>query len=170
MAEPRRLTLADEAATRAAGAQLARALVAAAPDRLCVELVGDLGAGKTTLVRGFLQALGHPGRVPSPTYTLVEPYALAGYRLFHVDLYRIRDPRELDDLGLADQLGAGAVALVEWPDHGAGRLPAPDLVLRLALTPPGRVLELEATSPAGKAVLASWGPVVPGTGSSNSSA
>jgi tRNA threonylcarbamoyladenosine biosynthesis protein TsaE len=170
MAEPRRLTLADEAATRAAGAALARALVTAAPDRLCVELVGDLGAGKTTLVRGFLQALGHPGRVPSPTYTLVEPYALAGYRLFHVDLYRIRDPRELDDLGLADQLGAGAVALVEWPDHGAGRLPAADLVLRLAVTPPGRVLELEATSPAGQAVLTSWGPGVPGTGSGKSGA
>lgn len=156
MAERVALTLADEAATRAAGAHLARALVAAAPDRLYVDLDGDLGAGKTTLVRGLLQALGHPGRVPSPTYTLVEPYALAGYRLYHVDLYRIRDAREIDDLGLADQLGAGTVALVEWPDHGAGRLPAPDLVLRLAAVTAGRRLDVEARSPRGRAVLGCW--------------
>lgn len=154
MAEPLRLALADEAGTRALGARLARAVVAAAPARLGVDLEGDLGAGKTTLVRGFLEALGHAGRVPSPTYTLVEPYGLAGYRVFHVDLYRIRDPRELDDLGLVDQFTAGSIALVEWPDHGAGRLPAPDLRVALALAGAGRAAALEGGTDVGRRVLA----------------
>lgn len=161
MAEPLHLNLADEAATRAAGAALASALAGARPERLSVDLEGELGAGKTTLVRGLLGALGHAGRVPSPTYTLVEPYVLAGYRVYHVDLYRIRDPREIDDLGLADQLTTGSLALVEWPDHGAGRLPAPDLVLRLAAQGEGRALDAVARSPRGAAVLERWSRDVP---------
>jgi len=127
--------------------------VSAAPARLAVELEGDLGAGKTTLVRGFLEALGHAGRVPSPTYTLIEPYTLAGYRVFHVDLYRIRDPRELDDLGLADQFTAGSISLVEWPDHGAGRLPAADLRVELAVAGEGRSAVVTAGTEGGHRVL-----------------
>jgi tRNA threonylcarbamoyladenosine biosynthesis protein TsaE len=101
-----------------------------------------------------LAGLGHHGRVPSPTYTLVEPYALAGATVLHVDLYRLRDPAELDDLGLADALAAGAVALVEWPEQAAGRLPAADLEVRLEVAGTGRLARLEAASPAGARVLA----------------
>lgn len=152
MAQPPQLILADAAATELFGRRLAAVLLALRPAGLVVFLEGDLGAGKTTLVRGLLAAMGHAGRVPSPTYTLVEPYAAAGYALYHVDLYRLRDPRELDDIGLAEQLGEGAVGLVEWPDHGAGHLPAADLVVRLAVIPEGRAAGWEPRSPRGAAI------------------
>lgn len=154
MAEPAPLILADADATRSYGARLAAAVSADAPPSLIVYLEGELGAGKTTLARGFLQALGHAGRVPSPTYTLIEPYALAGYRVYHVDLYRIRHAGELDDLDIAGQLSTGTVALIEWPDHGAGHLPPPDLRIALDLRPAGRGLTAFATSTAGRGVLA----------------
>jgi tRNA threonylcarbamoyladenosine biosynthesis protein TsaE len=154
MAESASLILADATATHRWGGALAAAVLATRPRALIVYLVGDLGAGKTTLARGFLEALGHHGRVPSPTYTLVEPYALSGYRLCHVDLYRIRDPRELEDLGLAEQLSGEVVALIEWPDHGAGHLPAADMRIRLDLVPEGRALTVRPASAGGRDV---WG-------------
>lgn len=153
MAEPRSLTLADAAATHEAGRGLGRALRASRPDSLVIFLEGDLGAGKTTLARGFLESLGHVGRVPSPTYTLVEPYEVAGYRVCHVDLYRIRAPAELEDIDLAGQLGPGSVALIEWPERGAGHLPAPDLRVALEIAGTGRRLRLCACSPAGESML-----------------
>lgn len=155
MAEPG-LTLTGPSDTESCGAGLAAVVRAAAPTALVVYLEGELGAGKTTLARGFLRALGHAGRVPSPTYTLVEPYELAGYRVLHVDLYRLRDPLEVIDLDLAGQLGPGTLALIEWPDHGAGQIPAADLRLRLELAGGSRLLEAEASSPVGAALLAAW--------------
>ncbi len=144
------MMLPDAAATERCGRHCASALLTLRPAALVIYLEGDLGAGKTTLVRGLLAGLGHRGRVPSPTYTLVEPYSLAGYALYHVDLYRLRDPRELEDIGLVEQLTAGAIGLIEWPDHGAGYLPAADLVLSLQPRGEGRFLCWEARSPAGE--------------------
>lgn len=142
--------LPDPAATAEFGAILAGALLAVAPANLVLYLEGELGAGKTALVRALLAGLGHRGRVPSPTYTLVEPYELDSYHVVHVDLYRLRDPTELDDLGLDDELrqhqaaGRGYLLLAEWPGRGAGRLPAPDLECRLASAGGGRQAVLAA--------------------------
>lgn len=155
-----RLKLADAAATEALGGQLAAVIEALRPPRLMLHLEGDLGAGKTTFARGLLAGMGHEGRVPSPTYTLVEPYVLGGYALFHVDLYRLREPGELEHLGLLDQLGDGSLALVEWPGHGAGCLPAADLRLCFAVAGSGRMVELEALSPAGEVLCAALEPLV----------
>ena len=103
-----------------------------------VFLRGDLGAGKTTLVRGLLRGLGHQGPVRSPTYTLIEPYEVAGQRLYHLDLYRLGDPEELEFLGLRDLLDGEALLLVEWPERGAGVLPEPQLTVDIEHAPPGR--------------------------------
>ncbi|SEQ44434.1 tRNA threonylcarbamoyladenosine biosynthesis protein TsaE [Ectothiorhodospira magna] len=140
------LELADEAATETFGARLA----ATSPDIGLVFLEGNLGAGKTTLVRGFLRELGHQGPVRSPTYTLVEPYDIAGRRVRHFDLYRLEDPEELEYLGVREDLGGQALNLVEWPRQGHGWLPAPDLCLSLTPATPGRRVHLLATSPAGE--------------------
>lgn len=145
-----RLALADSAATEAAGAHLGPLLPAG---EMVIYLQGDLGAGKTTLVRGLLQALGHVGRVPSPTYTLVEPYSLGQLELKHLDLYRIADPEELAYLGIRDM---GGILLVEWPEKGVHFLPPPDLVCRLDTAPPGRVLEAEGKTEAGRALCRAW--------------
>lgn len=153
MAESEPLSLVDADATRRYGARLAAAIAAERPQSLVIYLEGELGAGKTTLARGLLEALGHGGRVPSPTYTLIEPYELSGYRVYHIDLYRIRYARELDDLDIAGQLAGASLALIEWPDHGAGHLPPADLRISLQLVPAGRVLVAEAASSAGHGVL-----------------
>lgn len=118
-----------------------------------VSLEGELGTGKTTLVRGFLRGLGHTGRVRSPTYTLVEPYALAVADVYHLDLYRLADPEELEYLGLRDMLGGHAILLVEWPERGRGFLPAPDLAIRIDYAGDGRDVELVPGSEAGKHLL-----------------
>lgn len=112
--------------------------------RLLVFLEGDLGAGKTTLVRGFLAGLGHRGPVRSPTYTLIEPYDAGGRRVYHLDLYRIADPDELEYLGLRELLAEPAVILVEWPQRGAGWLPQADLAVRIAHSGDARRLVIEA--------------------------
>ena len=120
--------LKDEAATRAAGAALAAVLK---PGDVIL-LDGPLGAGKTTLVRGLLGALGHRGEVPSPSFAIVQPYEDLALPLWHADLYRIADPSELEELGLETILGDG-VLVVEWPGHaGEGAWPPTALALSLA--------------------------------------
>ncbi len=146
-----RIDLADAAATERAGARLAAAL-GRLPGPTIVALKGPLGAGKTTLARGLLRGLGHAGRVRSPTFTLLEPYELAGMQVAHLDLYRLADPSELDFLGVADLLVPGAVVLVEWPERAGDRLPAPDLTLVLDYEGAGRSLEAQAASEAGRAL------------------
>ncbi|MGB5834822.1 MAG: tRNA (adenosine(37)-N6)-threonylcarbamoyltransferase complex ATPase subunit type 1 TsaE [Thiohalocapsa sp.] len=107
-----------------------------------VFLHGDLGAGKTTLVRGLLRELGHEGPVRSPTYTLIEPYETAGQLIYHLDLYRLGDPEEVEFLGLRDLLDGEGLLLVEWPERGAGVLPEADLIIQIDHAPPGRRLRL----------------------------
>jgi tRNA threonylcarbamoyladenosine biosynthesis protein TsaE len=119
-------------ATAQVGAALGRALDALTqPDPVTIGLNGDLGAGKTTLVAGLLHALGASGPIRSPTYTLIEPYELAGRHLYHLDLYRLASADELTPLALRDLLEPRAVLLVEWAERGAGVLPPVDLALTL---------------------------------------
>ena len=141
------------AATERLGARLARVLQPG-----CVlYLRGELGAGKTTLARGLLHGLGHRGTVKSPTYTLVEPYQIGAWRLFHWDLYRLGDPEELEFLGLRDQLDGEAVLLIEWPERGQGELPAADVEIGLDYAGAGRNCRLEARSETGSRLLARLG-------------
>lgn len=142
--------LADAGATAALGALLARTR----PAHAVVWLSGDLGAGKSTLARAMLRALGVTGTVRSPTYTLVERYPVAGGEAVHLDLYRLADAAELDFLGLDELDAAACLWLVEWPERGAAHLPAPDLRLALATAGSGREASLLAASPAGEAWLA----------------
>ncbi|MES0874050.1 tRNA (adenosine(37)-N6)-threonylcarbamoyltransferase complex ATPase subunit type 1 TsaE [Sinimarinibacterium thermocellulolyticum] len=134
------IVLADAAATEAAGVVLTQALDARAG--AVVFLEGDLGAGKTTLVRGLLRALGVAGPVRSPTYTLVEPYAIGTRSVVHMDLYRLADPHEWWTLGLDAYPPDQTLWLVEWPQRAQGLLPAPTLVLRLAVRGSARTLEV----------------------------
>jgi len=140
MSSRRRLTLADPQETERFGHALGRALAVPTGAGLTIWLEGELGAGKTSLARAILRGLGYTGRVPSPTYTLVEPYELDRGRLFHVDLYRLQSPDETEELGLSELPGAGELLLVEWPERGGDRLPAADLRLRLAVRANGREL------------------------------
>ncbi|RLA33707.1 MAG: tRNA (adenosine(37)-N6)-threonylcarbamoyltransferase complex ATPase subunit type 1 TsaE [Gammaproteobacteria bacterium] len=134
MSAPVVLQLADEVATRALGAALARAATGGG----VFLLHGDLGAGKTTLARGFLRARGYDGVVRSPTYTLLEPYPLATGAVYHLDLYRLADVEELEYLGLRDLDEPEATFLVEWPEHGRGALPTADLEVTLDYAGSGR--------------------------------
>ena len=146
-----RLHLADSDATERLGA----ALAASQPAGAVVFLHGDLGAGKSTLARAWLRALGVSGAIRSPTYTLVEPYQLAGGgRALHLDLYRIGGAGELEFLGLDDPAGV-ALWLVEWPERGAGALPVADLEVHLALSGTGRSVRLVPGTEAGRSWLAS---------------
>ncbi len=150
-----RLTVADAAETRELGARFAAALLGAdEPGALVIGLSGELGAGKTTLVGGLLAALGHDGAARSPTYTLIEPYQLGGRDVNHCDLYRLRHPSELDDLGLRDLDTPRSLLLVEWPERAAGRLGVPDVSIQLSYLDDGRTVQITAASEAGRRVLA----------------
>ena len=135
------LRLPDAPATDELGAALARTR----PAQAVVHLVGDLGAGKSTLARALLRALGVQGTIRSPTYTLVERYPVDGGEALHLDLYRIGDPGELDFLGL--DASEACLWLVEWPDRGAGSLPPVDLRIKLSIDGDGRAAVLTPFSP-----------------------
>ena len=118
-----------------------------------VFLTGDLGAGKTTFARGVLRALGFAGAVKSPTYTLVEPYQVAGSAVYHCDFYRLAAPEELEFLGLRELFDEGSLWLIEWPERGVGCLPAPDLSMHIAIAGAGRSVLLRSASARGRGWL-----------------
>jgi len=147
------LHLGDAACTEAAGARLAAELRGG----MIVTLSGDLGAGKTTLARGCLRALGWRGSVKSPTYALVEHYEVSSLYFYHFDFYRFADPGEWEHLGFADYFRQDAICMIEWPERVDGMLPAPDLMLTLRYPvsgmQDGRELAMLSRSPAGDRCL-----------------
>ena len=145
------LKLPDTAATARLGAALAAGVV---PGRV-LHLSGDLGTGKTTLVRGLLRALGVHGPVKSPTYTWVEPYMISRLDLYHFDFYRLSNKNEWIESGLREYFRPDAVCIVEWPERAGGALPTPDVAIRLSHQEDGRAASLEARSSAGEAWLSS---------------
>jgi tRNA threonylcarbamoyl adenosine modification protein YjeE len=133
---------------------LGELLAAARPEAnvlATLHLAGDLGAGKTTLARGFLRACGVRGTVRSPTYTLVEVYETPTVSIVHLDLYRLFDPAELEPLGLREFARPGYLWLIEWPDRGTGRLPFPDLSVTLSGGTSGHEINVTGTSALGEA-------------------
>lgn len=140
------------------GAALAEALPPLPDGPAILFLAGDLGAGKTTLARGFLARRGHTGAVRSPTFTLLERYALGDLTAIHVDLYRLREAAELEALGLRDFALPGHVWLIEWPERAASELPAPDVSLRLRAAREGHPVEATAHSSLGSAWLGAFRP------------
>ena len=143
------LNLSDEAATMALGARLAEALHGG----LAIWLKGNLGAGKTTLVRGLLRGLGYEGKVKSPTYTLVEPYVISGLYLYHFDLYRFVDPEEWEAAGFRDYFNSESVCLIEWPEKAGDLLPPADIEIALEPSGAGRTATLTARTELGKQCL-----------------
>ncbi len=126
----------DAASMERVGARVAQV----EPHQGVLFIHGELGAGKTTLVRGILRGLGASGPIKSPTYTLVEPYALGDLTVYHIDLYRLSDPSELEYIGIRDYVDDAALFLVEWPERAKRWLPAPDLVISIDILPEGREL------------------------------
>jgi tRNA threonylcarbamoyladenosine biosynthesis protein TsaE len=158
------LALKDADHTRATGASIGHALLKLRIEQpLTIHLNGDLGAGKTTLVGGMLNAMGFVGAVRSPTYTLIEPYEFARdiahpdpLQVMHMDLYRLTDASQLEELGVRDMLVPNTVLLIEWPDRAEDRLPAPDVEVNLAYPVAGisgRALQLIAHSSQAKQLL-----------------
>ena len=120
---------------------------------LIVGLAGDLGAGKTTLARATLRALGVTGTVRSPTYTIAEPYDTRIGRIWHLDLYRIADPDELEFIAIRDLVSDSAACLVEWPERGCGGIPEPDCLVTLAVDGSARRLRIEPRTARGEALV-----------------
>ena len=144
------LSLPDEAATL----RLGDALAAGAAKGLVLHLKGELGAGKTTLVRGLIRALGHPGRVKSPTYTLLEPYSLLRLNLYHFDFYRFKDHSEWLSSGFREHFNPASLCIVEWPERAGNLLAPPDLEIQLQYEAQARSARPVAHSAPGKAWLA----------------
>jgi tRNA threonylcarbamoyladenosine biosynthesis protein TsaE len=125
-----------ESDMQALGAELAREV--SAPQVICLE--GELGAGKTTLVRGFLHELGHKGNVKSPTYTIVEPYNIDGKKVYHFDLYRLSSFEELEAMGFADYFDEDAICLIEWPQLAKGYLSDSAIYCEISIIDDGRIV------------------------------
>lgn len=149
MTEVHQCELASEEETLALAKKFSQALQAP----LVVYLQGELGAGKTAFCRGVIQALGHSGAVKSPTYTLVEPYQLQGWRIHHFDLYRLADPEELEFMGIRDYFSEDTLNFIEWPDKGYGWLPSADIEIRIEYAGRGRKLTFSALTDAGKKII-----------------
>jgi tRNA threonylcarbamoyladenosine biosynthesis protein TsaE len=139
----------DEEAMLVFGETLAKAITGGA----IVYLYGQLGAGKTTLVRGILRSMGYEDKVKSPTYTIVEPYEIGSVIVYHFDLYRLNTPDELEQIGMADYAGADAICLIEWPEKGFPLLPMPDLACYIEIKDQGRVLRVESQTQRGEVIL-----------------
>lgn len=127
----------NEAAMNAFAAKLAQQV----QPPCIIYLQGELGAGKTTLTRGFLRALGYEGKVKSPTFTLIESYDIDNHKVFHVDLYRLTSPDELEFLGLGEYFTEESIGIIEWPERGEGFLPPPNLVCRITIEGDQRVVQ-----------------------------
>ena len=136
-------SLASEDETQALGAAIAQWLQLQ-NDAASIFLVGNLGAGKTTLSRGILRGFGHTGAVKSPTYTLVENYEFNQRKLYHFDLYRLGDPEELEYMGIRDYFVDDTICLIEWPERGEGVLQRADLIITISVENIGRRINLEA--------------------------
>ena len=154
---PAQLHLPDEAATARLGALLAEALLAefasVEAHGFSLALAGDLGAGKTTLVRACLRRLGVTGPVKSPTFALLEPYVVSSLNFYHFDFYRFGSPEEFEDSGFRELFGAGAVCAVEWPERAVGHMPTPDLEVTLKMEDEARRVALHARTGLGAACL-----------------
>jgi tRNA threonylcarbamoyladenosine biosynthesis protein TsaE len=124
--------------------QFGAALWTILPETGVIFLQGNLGAGKTTLVRGFLRGAGFTGAVKSPTFTLVEEYNMGERKIFHFDLYRLNDPEELEWIGIRDYFSKNCLCFIEWAERGTGYLPAPDALISLTVQGFGRNLELQS--------------------------
>jgi len=145
--------LPDAAATLRLGGTLGAATDAPALRGLVLHLSGELGSGKTTLVRGMLRALGHAGRVKSPTYTLLEPYSLSRLNLYHFDFYRFKDRSEWLSSGFREHFDTESLCIVEWPERAGDSIAPPDLGIDLQYQAEGRAATLSARSAAGEAWL-----------------
>ena len=143
------LVLDDEAATLSCGERFAKFLVPG----LIIYLHGDLGAGKTTFARGVLHGLGHVGKVKSPTYTLVEPYVISNYNVYHFDLYRFIDEEEWDAAGFRDYFNPQSICMIEWPEKAFHVLPEPDIHVHLSPQNTGRKIQFSAASALGTLCL-----------------
>jgi tRNA threonylcarbamoyladenosine biosynthesis protein TsaE len=152
MSQTLSIYLADERATEALGGAMAACVVPG----LVIFLEGDLGVGKTTVVRGLLRALGDLGPVKSPTYTLVELHAISGLDLYHFDFYRFNQAEEYLDAGLDEYFDGRGVCVVEWPQRAAPYLAPPDLHIRLTVHGAGRDASIEAASKRGRQCLTSF--------------
>ncbi|NQZ82870.1 MAG: tRNA (adenosine(37)-N6)-threonylcarbamoyltransferase complex ATPase subunit type 1 TsaE [Colwellia sp.] len=151
--ETKTFLLVDETATIAMGSQLANIVKNELKQGLVVYLNGDLGAGKTTLTRGFVQGMGHKGHVKSPTYTLVEPYDLDDWQVYHFDLYRLSDPEELEYMGIRDYFNENCCCFIEWPEKGQGMLADADLIINMAYSDEQRMVTLNAGTDLGRHTL-----------------
>lgn len=143
------LRVANEQEMLAFGQRLAKFLLPG----VIIHLKGPLGAGKTTLTRAILQGLGHTGNVKSPTYTLVEPYEIDHKIVYHFDLYRLEDPRELDEMGIRDYFSQDNICIIEWPERAGGMLPEPDVLIEIEFAGEGRDVEVSANTQKGETLL-----------------
>lgn len=149
----REYILKEEASVLALAKTLVSALEKSNINSLVIFLKGDLGAGKTTFTRGFLNGLAFHGTVKSPTYTLVEPYDLQGQLLYHMDLYRLQDEVALEEMGIAEYFQDEAYFLIEWPLENSRILPQPDWVICFQMMAEGRKLNIQAMSEKGNVAL-----------------